>query len=244
MPVLSIVIPAYNEGAFIGKLLDRILAVPTESLGFEKEIIVVDDGSKDNTAAAARAFAARGVKCFTQVPNQGKGKAVQRGIRESTGDYILIQDADLEYDPDDYIPMLKIIREGKAEVVYGSRPMGQRREQSGFTMFPGRHPQQGVGPWLANQILTIWAWIMFGRWITDTLTAYKLYPAAVVKGMTLRTSGFETDHEITAKLVRLGQRIVETPIKYYPRSVEEGKKIKASDGLIAIWTMLRFRFTE
>jgi dolichol-phosphate mannosyltransferase len=242
MAVLSIVIPAYNEGAFIAKLLERVIAVPTERLGFTKEILVVDDGSKDNTAEAARAFESRGVKVITQVPNQGKGKAVQRGIRESTGDYILVQDADLEYDPDDYVPMLEALE--RADVVYGSRTLGQRREQTGFTLFPGRHPRQGLGPWVANQALTIWAWIMFGRWITDTLTAYKLYPADVVRGMRLRTSGFETDHEITAKLVKLGKNIIEVPIRYHPRSVEEGKKIKATDGLIALWTMARFRFGD
>ena len=242
MPVLSIVIPAYNEGAFIGKLLERILAVPVKSLGFSKEIIVVNDGSKDNTEAVARSFS--GVRVFTQVPNQGKGKAVQRGIREATGDYILIQDADLEYDPDDYLALLRALRETGADVVYGSRTLGQRRLQPRFTLFPGKHPAQKRGPWFAGVLLTLWAGLMYGRWITDTLTAYKLYPAKAVKSMSLRTSGFETDHEITAKLIRSGHRIVEVPIAYFPRSAEEGKKIKATDGLIAVWTLLRFRFTD
>lgn len=241
MPVLSIVIPAYNEGAFLGTLLERILKVPTESLGFAKEILVINDGSTDDTEAVARSFPE--VKCFTQVPNQGKGRAVQRGIREATGDYILIQDADLEYDPEDYMILLAALR-GGADVVYGSRWLGQRKQQPGICLLPGKHPQQGIGPWLAGVLLTAWTWLMFGRWITDTLTAYKLYPAAVVKGMKLKTSGFETDHEITAKLIRLKQRIVEVPIAYFPRSREEGKKIRPSDGLTAVWTLLRFRFED
>jgi dolichol-phosphate mannosyltransferase len=240
MPILSIVIPAYNEGSFIGKLLGQILAVPTEAAGFDKDIIVVNDGSRDNTEEVARGFA--GVKCFTQVPNQGKGKAVQRGIREAAGDYILIQDADLEYDPSDYLPMLAALKD--TDVVYGSRTLGQHRRQKHFTLFPGKHPAQAAGPWLAGCTLTIWTWLMYGRWITDTLTAYKLYPAAIIREMKLRTCGFETDHEITAKLIRKGLRITEVPIAYYPRSREEGKKIKASDGLIAIWTLLKFRFTD
>ena len=242
MPTLSIVIPAYNEGAFIAKLLGRILAVPVESLGFDKEIIFVNDGSKDNTEAEARKFPA--VRVFTQVPNQGKGRAVQRGIREATGDYILIQDADLEYDPDDYLALLRALRETGADVVYGSRTLGQRRLQPGFTLLPGKHPAQKIGPWFAGVLLSAWTALMYGTWITDTLTAYKLYPAKAVKSMSLRTSGFETDHEITAKLIRTGHRIAEVPIAYFPRGAEEGKKIKATDGLIAVWTLLRFRFTD
>jgi len=243
MPVLSIVIPAYNEGASIGKLLERILAVPVEKLGFRKELLVVDDGSKDNTGEVAHEFAERyadQVRCFTQVPNQGKGMAVRRGIHEATGDYILIQDADLEYDPDDYLPLLEGLR--RADVVYGSRTKGQY--QAGHKMPPGKHPEQSAGPWVAGALLTLWTAVVYGRWITDTLTAYKLYPAQAVKNMTLRTSGFETDHEITARLIRQNLRIAEVPIRYYPRSREEGKKIKASDGLIAVWTLLRFRFAK
>ena len=240
MPTLSIVIPAYNEEAFIGTLIQKILAVPTETLGFQKELVVVNDGSKDRTEEVARSFAS--VRVFTQVPNQGKGAAVQRGIREATGDYILIQDADLEYDPDDYLTLLKALNRG--DVVYGSRTLGQRRLQPRWTLFPGRHPRQSLGPWVAGVALTLWTFTIYGRWITDTLTAYKLYPARPVKDMKLKTRGFETDHEITAKLIRSGHRIVEVPIAYLPRSKEEGKKIKATDGLIAVWTLLRFRFAR
>lgn len=244
MPVLSIVIPAYNEGAFIGTLIERILAVPVERAGFEKQLLVVNDGSKDNTEEIARSFAARFpcVQVFTQTPNQGKGKAVQRGIREATGDYILIQDADLEYDPNDYLALLAGLKRG--DVVYGSRTLGQCRKQPGFRLFPGRHPEQSLGPWVAGALLTLWTLLVYRRWITDTLTAYKLYPAAAVKAMKLRTHGFETDHEITAKLIRQGLSIVEVPIEYLPRSKDEGKKIKPSDGFIAVWTLLRFRFSD
>jgi dolichol-phosphate mannosyltransferase len=246
MPVLSIVIPAYNESAFIHTLLERIVAVPVEQLGFQKELVVVNDGSKDNTEEMARRFAESctlaPIRVFTQVPNQGKGKAVQRGIRESSGDYILIQDADLEYDPNDYLTLLEGLK--TADVVYGSRTLGQYRAKTGSELLPGKHPDQGVGAWVAGVLLTLWTLLLYGRWITDTLTAYKLYPAAVLKDMPLRTSGFETDHEITAKLIRRGLRIQETPIAYFPRSREEGKKIKASDGFIAVWTLLRFRFSD
>jgi glycosyltransferase involved in cell wall biosynthesis len=225
----------------IGTLLERILAVDTASVGFRKEILVINDGSRDRTSDVARSFESRGVRCLDQSPNQGKGRAVQCGIRESTGDYILIQDADLEYDPQDYCVMLKALR-GGAESVYGSRVLGQIREQ-GWSPFPGRHPAQSFGPWLAGLILSGWTFVLYRRWISDTLTAYKLYPATAVRAMQLQTAGFETDHEITAKLIRSGYRIREVPISYHPRTAAEGKKIKARDGLIAIWTLLKYRFS-
>lgn len=239
MKLLSIVVPAYNEEAYLGQLLEKIAEVDTRSIGFEKEIIVVNDGSRDRTEEIARGFTAKGVLCFTQVPNQGKGKAVQRGIQEAHGDFILIQDADLEYDPRDYLPILKALQQ--ADVVYGSRTLGRFRT-TGWSLTPGRHPLQGAGPWLAGVVLSFWTLLLYGRWISDTLTAYKLYPAQILKTLQLKTSGFETDHEITARLIREGLRIVEVPISYYPRSQAEGKKIKPRDGFIAVWTLLRFRF--
>jgi dolichol-phosphate mannosyltransferase len=244
MRKLSVVIPAYNEEAFIGRLLEEIARVDTRPAGFEKEVIVVDDGSRDRTGEIARAFP--GVRVLRQEPNQGKGRAVQRGIRDCTGEFVLVQDGDLEYRPADYLPMLQALTDAAATgavSVYGSRTWGQFRGGRRLP-FPGRHPRQGFGPWLAGVLLTGWTFLLYGRLITDTLTAYKIYPTDVIRGLDVRTHGFETDHEITAKLIRRGVRIREVPIGYEPRSVEEGKKIGPRDGLIAVWTLLRFRFAR
>lgn len=235
---LSIVIPAYNEAAFIDELLRRVRAVDTEAVGFRSEVIVVDDGSKDATAELARKH--EGVRVIQQA-NQGKGAAVQRGIRESTGDFVLVQDADLEYDPRDYLPLLRAIGPDRLVAVYGSRTRGTLRARTWRWPTPGRHPRQGVGPWGMNVVLSLITLATYRRLITDTLTAYKVYPAHVIKAFTIETKGFETDHELTAKLVHAGVEIREVPISYEPRSAEEGKKIRAIDGLIAIRTLLRYR---
>ena len=238
MRLLSIVIPAYNEEAFIGTLLEKLLALDLTSVGFETEIVVVNDGSKDRTAEIASHYP---VKVITQ-PNQGKGSAVRRGIQEACGEFVIVQDADLEYSPEDYKPMLAEINRG-ALCVYGSRTLGQLR-QHGWTLTPGRHPEQHFGPWLARIVLSCWTAVLYGKWIFDTLTAYKIYPRSVFETMQVKTHGFETDHEITAKLLRRGIRMREVPISYQPRSVLEGKKIRAVDGLIAVWTLLRFRYAS
>ena len=236
MRILSIVIPAYNEERFIGKLIEKIQEVATEPLGFRKEIIIVDDGSQDQTAEIAQRLP--GILCIRQ-PNQGKGRAVQNGIARATGDFVLVQDADLEYDPQDYPALLRAADDSKT-AVYGSRVLKQLHGGRWL----GRHAQQSIGPWLAGLILCAWTFLLYGRWITDTLTAYKLYPIEFVRSVRVKTHGFESDHEMTAKLLRRGYRIREVPIKYSPRSVEEGKKIRARDGLVAAWTLLRFRFSD
>ena len=242
MKILSIIIPAYNEEKYISQLLDQIQSVDTEIIGFMKEIIVVDDGSTDQTRDLAHkvAIGQPGTTVIHQ-DNQGKGNAVQRGVQEAKGDFVLVQDADLEYNPNDYIPMLKCLINSRTSV-YGSRILGQIKFYNRKFPFFGKHPGQDFGPWLAGVFLTIWVFILFGRWITDTLTAYKIYPIDVIREMDIVTHGFETDHEITAKLINNGIQIVEVPIKYYPRSFEEGKKIKMRDGFVAIWTFVRFRF--
>jgi dolichol-phosphate mannosyltransferase len=235
---LSVIIPAYNEARTIGELLKRIQAVPLRDTAFQLELIVVDDGSKDTTAEVARSFG--NVRVIRQ-ENQGKGAAVQRGVRECSGDYLLVQDADLEYDPLDYLAMLHALPSEVPAVVYGSRPLG-RIKSFRWGLFPGKHPDQGFGPWAANWLISFAIFLLYGRCITDPLTAFKLYPTALVREMNVTSTGFEADHEMTAKLIRRRVPIREVPISYHPRSVQEGKKIRAIDGLIALWTLLKYRF--
>jgi glycosyltransferase involved in cell wall biosynthesis len=228
MPTLSIVIPAYNEERFIGALLELIRAVDLRPLGVAKEIIVVDDCSRDRTAQIAAAVP--GVTVKRMPVNGGKGRAVRAGIEMATGDYLIIQDADLEYDPNDYIPMLHALIDGRGDVVYGSRYLGR-----------GRHPNQSLAAYLGGRSLSLAARIFTGRYLTDTVTALKLFHREQLATVPLETSGFELDHEITAKMARRGARIVEVPIHYSPRSREEGKKIGLRDWFIAIRTFRRYR---
>jgi dolichol-phosphate mannosyltransferase len=242
MKKLSIVIPAFNEAKYITELIQKILQIPTEEIGYNKEIIFVDDGSTDNTFELAQKFSQ--VRCFKQGENQGKGKAVQRGIFECTGDFILVQDADLEYEPNDYIPMLRQLNGRDNVAVYGSRILGQIKLSGRKFPFPGKNKNQNFGPWFASIVLSFWTYILFQKWISDTLTAYKIYPTENLKKMNLKTSGFESDHEITARLIRSKVRIEEVPIFYKPRNKEEGKKIRTIDGFIAIWTLLKYRIVN
>ena len=238
MPILSIVVPAYNEEAFIGKLLRAMIAVDTERLGFSKQIIVVNDGSKDRTSEIARSFSQ--VQVVDQIPNQGRGAAIKRGIAEATGDYILFQDADLEYDPKDYPALLGALRPGEIDCVYGNRLTGIIRDH-GRGLFPGKHPQQGVGPWAGALVIRAWTSLLAMSRVPDMFTGYKLYPAATLKRLRLETNGFELDHEITMKLCRARVKFGQVPISYYPRTVAEGKKIRLSDAFVALWTVLRYR---
>ena len=200
MPTLSIVIPAYNEERFLATLLRKIDAVDLQSLGITKEIIVVDDCSTDHTAEIAALEP--GVKLKRMPKNGGKGRAVRAGIEMATGDYLIIQDADLEYDPNDYVPMLRALMEGRGDVVYGSRYLGR-----------GRHPNQSLTAYLGGRSLSLAALLCTGRYLTDTVTALKLFHRDQLVKIPLETSGFELDHEITAKMARRGARIVEVPIQ-------------------------------
>ena len=228
MAVLSIVIPAYNEERFIGTLLKQIKAVDLSRFSLEKEIIVVDDCSKDGTAAVVEAEP--GVALLRMAKNGGKGQAVRAGIAHATGDYLIIQDADLEYDPNDYVPMLEALLSGRGSVVYGSRYMNA-----------GKHPNQSLAAYVGERSLGVIALLFTRTWITDTVTAYKLFRRDQLAALPLETSGFELDHEITSRMVARGARIVEVPIHYAPRSKAEGKKIGLRDWFIGLRTFWRYR---
>jgi dolichol-phosphate mannosyltransferase len=228
---LSIVIPAYNEERFIGTLLERICSVDLAPHGLEKEIIVVDDCSKDGTADVAGRFP--NVIVCRHERNGGKGRAVRTGIERATGDYVMIQDADLEYEPQDYVPMVEALLSNKADVVYGSR----------YTkgLFGSKYAQQSWPAYLGGRSLSLAALICTGRYLSDTVTALKLFPRTLLNELHLETKGFELDHEITSKVLARGCRIVEVPIRYFPRSREEGKKIGAKDWIRGLQTFWRYR---
>ncbi len=237
--VLSIVIPAYNEERFIGTLLDRIVQVDLASLGVGREIIVVDDCSTDRTPDIARA---RGdVTCLRLPRNSGKGAAVRAGLAVATGDYVIIQDADLEYDPADYLPMLRALLAGEGDVVYGSRYLKSRARGLLARLVVGRHANQPWGAYLGGRSLSLVAFVCTGHYLTDTVTALKLFPRHFLTSIPLETSGFELDHEITAKVLARGRRITEVPVSYYPRSRSEGKKIGLRDWFRGTRTFFRFR---
>jgi glycosyltransferase involved in cell wall biosynthesis len=225
--ILSIVIPAYNEERFIGTLLDQIEMVDLSRFNIDKEIIVVDDCSRDRTASIVEAHA--GVILRRMEKNGGKGKAVRAGIERATGDLLIIQDADLEYDPHDYVPMLQALLDRRGDVVYGSRYMTS-----------GKHPSQTWAAYLGGRSLSLFAWILAGCYLTDTVTAYKLFVRADIASLPLETSGFELDHEITSRMAARGKRIVEVPIRYIPRSKAEGKKIGMRDWFIGVRTFWRY----
>ena len=219
---IVVVMPAYNAA----NTLERVYADVAKD--YVHEIIVVDDCSKDRTAEIAASVPAVTLKRLPA--NGGKGRAVRAGIALATGEYLIIQDADLEYDPNDYVPMLQALLSGRADVVYGSRYMGR-----------GRHTNQSLAAYLGGRSLSLAALAFTGRYLTDTVTALKLFHRNQIAALELETSGFELDHEITARMAHRGARFVEVPIRYSPRSREEGKKIGMRDWFVAVRTFARYR---
>lgn len=244
---LSVVVPAYNEASRVGDLIE-LLQERLAPLGERHEIIVVDDGSID---ATAEKVVETGVTFLRHEKNAGKAAAVQTGLAASTGAFVAVLDADLEYFPDDLLPMLERAEGGPAGAdhrdiaVYGSRYLEPRNFGSGFAATHLRFLRgQEATSWIANWVLTVLVFILFGKWITDTLTGLKLYPGEFLRGQHLTSVGFEGDHEITAKLIRSRISIVEIPICYEPRGRDEGKKIGPRDGVKAVRTFVTQRFTR
>lgn len=225
---LSVIIPVYNEVESIQTILKRV-----QNTKLAHEILVVDDGSKDGTCDILKKLdGKRGVRVILHEKNQGKGAAVRTGMSAAKGDVLLIQDADLEYDPRDYPELIKPIQESLADVVYGSRFLGRAHR---VTMF-----------WhlVANQMLTLMTNILYNTILTDMETGYKVFRREVMDGMVLRANSFDFEPEFTAKILKRNFRIFEVPITFNPRDYTQGKKIKLRDAFEAVWTLIKYRFVD
>ena len=227
---LSIIIPVYNERETLSEILRQVRAVELPDL--EKEILVVEDGSTDGSRDILDMEAKAGdLRVFYHDQNRGKGAAVRTAIEKATGDLIVIQDADLEYDPRDYPTLVRPIIEGRVTVVYGSRFLGPRKAMLFWHM-------------LGNKLLTLTTNILFNAILSDMETCYKCFRADVLQGIPLRARRFDFEPEVTAKVLKRGHRIFEVPISYYGREYYEGKKIGWRDAPIAFWTLIKYRFVD
>jgi glycosyltransferase involved in cell wall biosynthesis len=225
---LTVLIPIYNELDTIREILKRVLGT-----GLADEIILIDDGSVDGTREILKEYEGQEpYRVIMHEKNQGKGAAVRTGIKNATGDVILIQDADLEYDPRDYPAILRPIEEGLADVVYGSRFLGAPRRVAMFWHM------------IANKLLTLMTNILYDTILTDMETGYKVFRKEVIEDMPLHAKRFEFEPEFTAKILKRGVRIFEVPISFNPRDYDEGKKIGMSDAFEAIWALLKYRFVD
>lgn len=228
MNKLSIIIPVYNEKRTIQETLKRVLAAHIR--GWEKEIFVIDDGSTDGTRTLLKLWETK-VRVIYKNANEGKGSAVSIGFSKATGDVVLIQDADLEYSPDDYPILLKPFENTHVDVVYGSRFLGAHLS----TMFVYE---------LGNKFVTFLTNILFNTNITDMETGFKAFRSIVVKNMTIHAKRFDVEPELTVKALKKGFQIYEVPISYYGRKFEEGKKLTWRDGIVAMWTLIKYRFVD
>ena len=246
MNKISIVIPVYNEQPTIERIIGVVRAV-----NIHKEIIVVDDGSSDGTRELIleKYSAMPGLKLLFHEKNTGKGSAIRTGIAQATGDILIIQDADLEYDPQDFFPILKKFEDKKIDVVYGTRFHGvswldfiKKWVQNRF--FGAHHEIKSFHLFFGIQLLNLLANVLYDAKITDEATCYKAFRREVLKKIPLKCIGFEFCPEITAKVRKAGYKIHEVPISYHPRSAMEGKKLNWRHGIEAIWTLIKYRFTD
>ena len=226
-PLLSVVMPVYNERDTIESMIARVLAVPDLRI----ELVVVDDGSKDGTSDILRELQTRHSFKLFHKPNGGKGSALRLGFKEVTGDLVVIQDADTEYSPEEFPELIELICQGRADVVYGSRFLGRHR------VFLFTH-------YLGNLFLTFLTNVLYNTMLTDMETCYKAMRIEVLRSFTLDSNGFGIEPEMTAKIFKRGYRVYEVPITYDGRGYEEGKKITWRDGVVALWVLLKYRFTE
>ena len=228
MDKITILIPVYNEVGTVREILKKVEAA--NFCGLEKEIILIDDFSTDGTRELYKDLP---YKVLYHNYNQGKGAALRTGFLEATGDVIVIQDADLEYDPVDYEPLVKLILDGHADVCYGSRLSGGKPSRA----FLFTHL-------LGNKFLSLLTNILYGSTLTDMETCYKAFRAEFVKDITIKSNRFDFEPEITAKVLKKGARLYELPVSYYGRDISEGKKITWRDGIFAIIALIKYRFTD
>jgi len=225
---LSVIMPVFNERSTVAEIVRRMRAV---ELPLVLQVVIVDDGSSDGSDKVLTALEDSTVRVIRHAENQGKGAAIRTGLAAVTGDLVLIQDADLEYDPDDWPRLLDPLLKGKARVVYGSRFTGERKN-----MLPLH--------WFGNRLLSLVTNILYRSTLSDMETCYKLFDAQVLEGMTIVSNRFDFEPEVTAKVLRRGHRIYEVPISYAGREPDEGKKITWRDGFGALSALVRFRFTK
>lgn len=225
---LSVVIPVYNEKETIEELLKRVMSVE-----LEKEIVIVDDASTDGTIEILKRLETEypDVKFYYKEENKGKGDTLKVGFSHTTGDYVIVQDADLEYDPNDYHKLIRTLEEEGVDVVYGSRFSGSYEDMSNLHYF-------------GNKVLTLVTNVFFGVMLTDMETCYKLMPGEFIRSIDIKSPRFDFEPEITAKILKAGLKIKEVPISYKGRSHSEGKKITWRDGIAALYTLVKYRFLD
>ena len=226
-PLLSVVMPVYNERETVEEIIRRVLAVQLRT-----QLIVVDDGSNDGTREILAGLQRElGFELVLQARNQGKGAALRRGFQEIRGELVVIQDADLEYSPEEYPQLIELICKGRADVVYGSR-------------FLGRHRVFMFSHYLGNRVVTLLTNILYNTMLTDMETCYKVMRTEIVRGMNLQSNGFGIEPEMTAKIFKGRHRVYEIPITYDGRGYDEGKKITWRDGIVALWVLLKYRVMD